>query len=265
MESFNFGIREIFKQMLKEMFPEVFKHLKLFGKVGQEAYDIIFGIMRQRNFEPCGRNDFIDLLLELRKKGDMVGKSIERVNTNGESEDISIALDDWLLVAQVFLFFTAGFETSSSATSFTLHQLAFHPEEQKKVQTEVDRILAKYDNKLCYDAIKEMTYLECAFKEAMRIFPSLGFLMRKCSREYTFSELDLTIDKDVGIFIPVQAMHMDPQYFAEPEKYLPERFLSGNVSSDTKFLYLPFGLGPRACIGKSERLYKLLNRIVLRW
>lgn len=206
--------------------------------------------MKERNFEPCGRNDFIDLFLQFRKKGAMVGESIEKISTDGKSEQVSIELDDWLLVSQVFLFFAAGFETSSSATSFTLHQLAYHPEEQKKVQDEVDRVLAKYDNKLCYDAIREMTYLECAFKEAMRIFPSLGFLQRKCSRKCTFPELDLTIDKDVAVIIPVQALHKDPQYFDEPEQFRPERFLSDNSSPTFKFLYLPFGIGPRSCIGK---------------
>ncbi|CAH2063903.1 unnamed protein product, partial [Iphiclides podalirius] len=194
-ETFTFRFYEVFAMMLKEMFPEVFKRLKLFGKVEQEAFDLISGIFKQRNYEPCGRNDFIDLFLELKKKGNMVGDSIEKITFDGKAQQVSMELDEWLMVAQVFVFFAAGFETSSSATSFTLHQLAYHPEEQKKVQEEVDTVLAKYEGKLCYDAVREMTYLDCAFKEAMRIFPSLGFLMRKAARKYTFPELDLTIDE----------------------------------------------------------------------
>ncbi|XP_068627886.1 cytochrome P450 6B6-like [Battus philenor] len=251
-EIFKFGIKEIFKQMLKEMFPETFKHLKLLDKVENDIVDLFKSILRKRNYVPSGRNDFIDLLLECKKKGRMVGESIERTKGDGTPDIVSMELDELLMVAQVFVFFAAGFETSSSATSFTLHQLAYHPEIQRKVQDEIDSVLAKYDNKLCYDAVKEMKYLQCAFKEGMRMFPSLGFLIRRCARNYTFPELDLSIDEDVVVIIPVQALHNDPQYFENPEQFKPERFLSDYINTKLKYVYLPFGAGPRACIG--ERL-----------
>lgn len=162
-------------------------------------------------------------------------------------------MDDILMTAQVFVFFAAGFETSSSATSFTLHQLAYHPEVQKKVQEDIDRVLAKHDNKLSYEAVKEMTYLDWAFKEGMRMFPSLGFLIRKCVGKYTIPELGMTIDDKVRVFIPVQSMQNDPKYFDSPEEFRPERFHPDSFeSAKLKFVYLPFGEGPRACIG--ERL-----------
>ncbi|CAH2063905.1 unnamed protein product, partial [Iphiclides podalirius] len=251
-EIFHFGVYEIFKQLLKELFPDMFKHLKIMGKVERDVAALVKSILQKRNYEPSGRNDFIDLLLECKNKGMMVGESIEKTKPDGTPEPISLELDDLLMTAQVFVFFAAGFETSSSATSFTLHQLAFNPEEQKKVQKEVDRVLLKHDNKLCYEAVKEMTYLDCAFKEGMRMFPSLGFLVRESACNYTFPELNLSIGEGVSIIIPLQAMHNDPQYFEEPEQFRPERFLPDNINPKTKYVYLPFGIGPRACIG--ERL-----------
>lgn len=155
-----------------------------------------------------------------------------------------------LMAAQVFVFFAAGFETSSSATSFTLHQLAYHPEVQTKLQKEIDLVLEKHDNKLSYDAVRQMTYLEWSFKEGMRMFPSLGFLIRKCARPYTFKDLNVTIDDGVTIMIPVQALHNDPKYWKEPEVFRPERFHPDEFNAVQKSTYLPFGTGPRACIGK---------------
>ncbi|CAH2049033.1 unnamed protein product, partial [Iphiclides podalirius] len=249
---FTFGAKDVFIAMLKEVFPNQCKHLKYLGRVERDMIDLVTSVFKDRNYTPSGRNDFIDLLLECRQKGTVIGDSIERIKADGTAEVTTLELDDELLAAQVFVFFAAGFETSSSATSFTLHQLAYNPKVQVKVQEDVDRVLAKYDNKLCYDAIKEMTYLEWAFKEAMRIFPSLGFLIRESVRKYTFTEIDLTIDEGVAIAIPVQALHNDPKFFTNPEDFRPERFSPEEFKSIEKYVYLPFGAGPRACIG--ERL-----------
>ncbi|GBP59919.1 Cytochrome P450 6B7 [Eumeta japonica] len=208
--------------------------------------------MKERNYKPAGRNDFIDLLLSLKEKGKIVGESIENFNADGTPKESQLELDDMLMAAQVFVFFAAGFETSSSATSYTLHQLAFHPEEQKKVQDEIDEVLSRYDNKLCYDAIREMKYLEMAFLESMRLFPSLGFLIRKCAKTYTLPGTNVTIDKDVSAIIPVQALHTDEKYFEDPDKFMPERFSTERINDIKKHVFLPFGEGPRVCIG--ERL-----------
>lgn len=83
----------------------------------------------------------------------------------------------------------------------------------------------------------------------MRIFPSLGFLKRRCEKAYKVPDSDLVIEKDVNIIIPVQALQNDEKHFEEPEKFIPERFHPDNATFH-KYTYLPFGLGPRACIGK---------------
>nr|XP_026493408.1 cytochrome P450 6B6-like [Vanessa tameamea] len=249
---FKVGLKEVTVVILKEFFPNIFKNLKVMTRVEKGIYQLVNEVLRQRNYEPSGRNDFIDLLLECKKKGTIVCESMERKKSDGKPEIASLEMNNDLIVAQVFIFFAAGFETSSSATSFTLHELAHHPDIQNKVQEEIDRVLEKYDNRLSYDAIKEMHYLEWTFKEAMRIFPSLGFLMRKCAQKYTFEDLDLTIDEGVRVIIPIQAMQNDSKYFDNPNEFRPERFDPKNYNGENKYVYLPFGVGPRACIG--ERL-----------
>ncbi|KAM3962826.1 cytochrome P450 6B6-like [Aphomia sociella] len=211
--------------------------------------DIVTKIREQRNYKPSGRNDFIDLLLELETKGVIKGESIERRNPDGSPIEVEMEMTLKCMVAQVFIFFAAGFETSSSATSFMLHQLAYNPDIQDRIQEEIDEVLLKYDNKLCYDAIGEMSLLDMAFKESMRMFPSLGVLNRVCAKQYTIPELNVTVDPGVKVIIPIEAIQNDKKYFENPEEFMPERFTPEAVKSRHHYTYLPFGEGPRACIG----------------
>ncbi|XP_053619568.1 cytochrome P450 6B6-like [Plodia interpunctella] len=244
--------QDIIVVVLKEVFPDACKSLKYLSRFEDDFKKFVSDVLRLRNYKPSGRNDFIDLMLECKQKGTIIGESIERRKKDGTPEIATVELDDTLIAAQVFVFFAAGFETSSSATSYTLHELSYHPEVQEKVQKEIDTVLAKHDGKLTYDSINEMTYLQWTLKEAMRMLPSLGFVSRQCVRPYTFPELSLSIDADVGILIPLQALHNDPLYFEDPKVFRPERFNPECLTRQQKDVFLPFGAGPRACIG--ERL-----------
>ncbi|XP_026736660.1 cytochrome P450 6B5-like isoform X3 [Trichoplusia ni] len=246
---FKLGVKDIIKIMLKDTFPDLFRNIKMWSRIEDDMDDLVREILQKRNYKPIGRNDFIDLILECQMKGTMKGESIEKKKPDGSAEIATLEMDVGLIAAQVFVFFAAGFETSSSATSYTLHQLAYHPEVQKKAQDEIDRVLAKHNGQLSYDAVKELTYLEWVFKEGLRMFPSLGFLLRKSTRPYHFPDLNMTIDENVKILIPLQSLHNDPKYFPEPEVFRPERFDPEEFDSNNKYVYLPFGEGPRACIG----------------
>ncbi|KAJ8713339.1 hypothetical protein PYW07_013709 [Mythimna separata] len=236
---------------LKIMFPELFKNMHLLAPELEENMKVLVqSVLKNRNYKPSGRNDFIDLMLELRQKGKIIGESIEKKNPDGTPKIVDLEMDDALMTAQAFVFFGAGFETSSTASSYTLHQLAFHPEYQRKVQQEIDTVLAKHNNKITYDAVKEMKYLEMAFYESMRMYPSVGYLIRMlCVPEYTFPELNLTINQDVKVLIPIQAIHRDEKYFRDPNNFDPERFSDGTKEDIKNFVYLPFGEGPRSCVG----------------
>ncbi|XP_050669226.1 cytochrome P450 6B2-like [Leptidea sinapis] len=252
---FQYTTRDILVHLLKRTFPnfDILKNLYFFApEIEKKTVSLVQQIMRQRNYMPSGRNDFIDMMLELKQKGKMVGESVDKRNPDETPKIVELELDDKLLAAQVFIFFAAGFETSSSSSSFLLHQLAFHPDEQEKVQKEIDDVLAKYDGKLSYDAVKDMKYLEMAYKESNRVFASPGFLMRKTSTKYTFPGTDLTVEPYTGIVISTQAFYADENFFEDPKSYKPLRFHPDNADKLAKSIYMPFGDGPRSCIG--ERL-----------
>lgn len=248
---FTFDSSRLFKLFLKNLLPSLFGHLKAFsGDTEEDVVGMIKSIMQQRNYEPCGRNDFIDLLLECKKKGAMTGESIVETNADSSPKKVSIEMTDEIMAAQCFVFFVAGFETSSSATSFTLHELAHNQRAQKKAHEEIDRVLARHNNKLCYEAISEMTYLRWCLNEGLRMFPPLGFLQRKCVRTHTFPEINVTIDPGVKVIFPIEAYQNDPEIFPEPKEFRPERFDPEVMTAQQKLAYLPFGEGLRNCIGK---------------
>ena len=82
------------------------------------------------------------------------------------------------------------------------------------------------------------------------MYPPAVFTDRKCVKTYTLpSEPAYTLQPGDGVWIPVHGLHHDPQYFPEPEKFDPERFSEENKDKIKPFTYLPFGSGPRNCIG----------------
>ncbi|XP_046975065.1 cytochrome P450 6B6-like [Vanessa cardui] len=243
--------RDHFVSFLKRMAPETFKNLTFLAPdIQNKTISLVRQIMGQRNYKPSGRNDFIDMMLELKQKGKITGESVQKRNPDGTPKIVELELDDQLLSAQVFIFFAAGFETSSSASSFLLHMLAYHPEVQERCQKEVDEVLQRYDGKLCFEAVKEMKYMEMAFKESIRCLPSPGFLLRRAASKYTIPDTDITIDEDTLVVISTEAMASDEDYFEDPEKFIPERFHPDNIDKIKKCTFMPFGDGPRSCIGE---------------
>eukprot|EP00073_Rattus_norvegicus_P039475 XP_008767249.1 PREDICTED: cytochrome P450 3A2-like isoform X2 [Rattus norvegicus] len=156
------------------------------------------------------------------------------------------ALSDIEIVAQAIIFIFASYETTSSTLSFVLYSLATHPDSQKKLQEEIDRALP---NKAppTYDTVMEMEYLDMVLNETPRLYPIGYRLERVCKKDI---KLDgVFIPKGSVVMIPFYTLQHDPQHWPEPEEFLPERFSKENKGSIDPYVYLPFGNGPRNCIG----------------
>jgi len=173
------------------------------------------------------------------------------------------------LTAQATVFFLAGFETSSTVMSFACLEIAVNNDIQKKAQLEIDETLNNHDGKLTYDALKEMKYLDCIVQgnteqfyvfiinleaiviyiETLRKYPPAGTQIRICTKNYVIPGTDVQIDKGTPITIPSYSLQMDPKYFPDPENFDPERFNEENALHKYQYLHMPFGEGPRKCIG----------------
>jgi cytochrome P450 family 6 len=86
--------------------------------------------------------------------------------------------------------------------------------------------------------------------ETLRKYPPVPFLTRECTKKYTIPGTDVTIEEGTLVVIPVIGLHKDQKYFPNPEKFDPARFREEMKSKRPQFTYLPFGEGPRICIGK---------------
>ncbi|XP_038217356.1 probable cytochrome P450 6a13 [Zerene cesonia] len=106
----------------------------------------------------------------------------------------------------------------------------------------------KKNNKLFYECVHETPYLQACFSEALRLYPVLGMLTREVVEDYTLPS-GLVLKKDLRIQIPVYHFHKDPNNFPEPDKFRPERFLEPEKDNIKPFTYMPFGDGPRICLG----------------
>ncbi|CAB3241793.1 unnamed protein product [Arctia plantaginis] len=246
---FDIKLRDQLVFASKFIATDTFKHFRIFApEIEDYITNIVKSIIKARDYKPIGRRDFIDLLLELRNKQTLIGGSLTKLDENGLPEKCEIGFDDSLLIAQAFILFAAGYETSAATLSFTMNQLAYNPEVQKKCQVEIDSVLKEH-GEISYEAVMKMKYLEMVFKEGLRMYPPIGFFVRQCAKKYTFPETNLTIDKGISVFIPVQAIQNDEKHFEEPHQFIPERFDPNNMNNIKKYTYLPFGDGPRICLG----------------
>jgi cytochrome P450 len=92
-----------------------------------------------------------------------------------------------------------------------------------------------------------LKYLSAVIDETLRLYPAV-FVERCAGRDYELKGTGITIPKDSLVHIPVYAMHRDPDNFPNPDDFKPERFLAENIAHHS-YAYLPFGAGPRNCIG----------------
>lgn len=148
--------------------------------------------------------------------------------------------------------------------SFCLYELAKNQKVQQKVHEEIDRVLKSTGSDgITYEMMNELKYLECCIDETLRKYPIVPLLFRKCTEDYKIPETNLTIPKGKSVMIPVLGYHRDPDIYENPMEFRPERFLnSSNGAPDVKGLfYLPFGDGPRNCIGM--RMGKLTAKLAL--
>lgn len=239
-----FGKRKWIHNVLAEL-TRAFPQLLSLGRtipVEMENFliKLIGDTIEYREKNNIKRNDFLDLLIQLRNKG-----SIAEGGKEEATEPLEIDLG--VMAAQTFVFLFAGMETSSSVQNWCLYELSLQQDLQQRLREEIDRVLEKH-GEVSYQAIQDMEYLHMVISETIRKYPTIPGLIRVCTSPFTMPSGD-RIERGDNILIPVFSIHRDPQYYPDPEKFDPERFSPENIGSIKPFTYMPFGEGPRICIG----------------
>ncbi|XP_032662743.1 cytochrome P450 6k1-like [Odontomachus brunneus] len=191
------------------------------------------------------RHDFMNLLIQLIEKGYVeVDDNKNTANKSSNTNKFTILE----ATAQAFVFFVAGFETSSTTATFCLYELAIHQDIQDKVRQEIIQMLKKHGG-LTYDAMNEMTYLHKVVQETLRKYPPVPILNRICTKDMVMPTTNVRIPEGTNITIPVLGVHRDPSIYPDPDKFDPERFNADQVAARHPYAFLAFGEGPRVCIG----------------
>ncbi|XP_063234085.1 probable cytochrome P450 6a14 [Bacillus rossius redtenbacheri] len=220
--------------------------------VSQFFLKVVQDTISHREKHGIVRKDFLQLLIELKNKGRLESDEGEVPSSkNGNITDIDdfIELSDAALAAQAFVFFLAGFETSSTTMSFCVYELALNPGVQRRLLDEIDSVLQRHGGVMSYEAVQEMEYLDRVIQETLRKYPPAANLHRKCTEPYTIPGTGVRLEKGLKVLIPVYGIHHDPEYYPRPDEFDPDRFTEANKARRPGYTYLPYGEGPRICIG----------------
>ncbi|KAL7736098.1 hypothetical protein ACLKA6_003834 [Drosophila palustris] len=209
------------------------------------------------------RKDLLQLLIRLRNTGKIGDDDDENWDIETAQEELkSMSIDK--IVAQAFLFYIAGSETTAAAAAFTLYELAMYPELLREVRDELDAVMERHQlkrgDKFTYEAVQDLKILDQCILETIRKYPSLPFLNRECTQDFPMPDKSYTIKKGTPILISLFGIHRDPNYFPNPEDYDPHRYDADNMNYDQAAL-MPFGEGPRHCI--AQRMGKVNSKVAV--
>ncbi|GBM46364.1 Cytochrome P450 3A8 [Araneus ventricosus] len=165
-------------------------------------------------------------------------------------------LSETELLAQCVLFFLVGYETTATVLTFSAYSLAVNPEWQEKLIKEVDEAFEKH-SEMSYDSVRDMKILDAVVSETLRMHPPLASTERAAVEDYELGNTGVLVEKGMHVLIPIYGMHYDPEFFEDPEIFKPERFMDFSDPKHPQYAYLPFGMGPRNCLGMRFALLEI--------
>ncbi|NWT51202.1 CP4V2 protein, partial [Erythrocercus mccallii] len=165
---------------------------------------------------------------------------------------------------EVDTFMFEGHDTTAAAINWVLYLLGHNPEVQKKVHRELDEVFDNTECSVTMDDLKNLRYLECVVKEALRLYPSVPMFARTLREDCCIKGYQ--IPRGATVLILTYALHRDPEIFPDPEEFRPERFFPENSKGRHPYAYVPFSAGPRNCIGQrfAQMEEKTLLALILR-
>ncbi|KAK1117076.1 hypothetical protein K0M31_016999 [Melipona bicolor] len=224
--------------LLRLLFPglaEKFGVTLLSGKTTGFFKNLVSENIRAREEKGIVRPDFIQLMMESKKSGDL-------------------SVDD--ITAQAFSFFFGGFETTSGLLCFAVHELAANPHTQRTLHAEIEAALADCQHgEITLEKLDSLEYLDAVINETLRMYPVIPFTDRECSMPFELPPVlpgaePYAMERGSHLWLPIYAIQRDPRYFEKPDCFEPDRFLDKGSNLVNSGAYLPFGVGPRNCIGK---------------
>ena len=197
-----------------------------FRSVMQFLDGLIYGLLVERRRTGITHGDLLDLLLQ------------------ACDEETGAGMSDQELRDEALTIFAAGHETTANALAWTWYLLATHPEAKARFHEEVDRVLQGRTPNA--EDLQHLPYTRAIFDESLRLYPPAPAVQRKAATSTTVGGLPLPAG--ALVLVGTYNLHRHPAFWTTPDRFLPERWLNGERPV-SRYAYLPFGAGPRACVG----------------
>ncbi|MBB3564371.1 cytochrome P450 [Rhizobium sp. BK512] len=189
----------------------------------------LLSVIEARRQHPDDRHDLVNMLL-----------SACDPETGRRMTDVEI-------VDNLMTFITAGHETTALGLAWTFDLLARHPEIEKKVLQEIDAVTQ--GQPLNAEHVSQLVYTRQVFSEAMRLYPPAPIITRTALQDFQLGEY--LIPSGTVLIVPIYAVHHHGSLWSDPEVFDPDRFSPEVAKARHRYAYMPFGAGPRVCIGNA--------------
>ncbi len=199
-----------------------------FQKAVRRLDDVIYGLISERRSSGEDTGDLLSMLLHVR-------------------DEEGNRMSDKQLRDEVMTVLLAGHETNALALSWSWYLLSQHPEVESKLLEELQEVLG--DRVATVEDVPRLRYTQMVLKESMRLYPPAWGISREAKEECDIGGYHVPVGTQ--LFIVLWVLHRDPRYFEDPEAFAPDRWEDGFGEQVPKYAYLPFGAGPRLCIGSS--------------
>jgi cytochrome P450 len=239
--SFDLVIREIAKRFRRPI--KIADWIPLPGNLryrrGVELLDrLVARVLAERRARPGDRGDLLSMLMAAR-------------------DDDGKPMSDRQLRDELITLFLAGHETTAIALSWTLFLLARNPSVEERLSQEIGEALGERLPRAT--DLPRLRYAEAVVRESLRLFPPAYVIGREALADCVIGSYD--VSAGTTIYFAPWVLHRDPRHFPDPETFRPERWLDGSTAKLPKYAYIPFGGGPRVCIG--ERFAMMEGVLVL--
>jgi len=208
--------------------------------------DIVYRLISERRRSGAAAKDLLGLLVQA---------------GNGET---GRGMSDAQLRDEVMTMFLAGHETTAVALTWAFYLLDRHPEVESRLRQELANVLG--DRLPAFADLGRLPYLERFINEVLRLYPPFWRLSRHAREDDTVG--GYRIPADCVVLLSPWLTHRNPAYWADPERFDPDRFLPQPSAGRPRFAYFPFGGGPRICIGNAFALMEsrlILARVLQRY
>jgi enediyne biosynthesis protein E7 len=200
---------------------------------------LVAGLIERRRHEAEEHHDFVAMLMAARDGG------------------TGAPMSERELINEIMTLIVAGHETTATGLTWTWYLLSQHPDAEARLHAELDALPERHPLELA--ASGELPVARAVVDEALRLYPPVWVFTRRALEADTLGGFAVPAGTDV--ILPTYVIHRHPRYWHEPDAFRPERFAPGGEGQGASFAYIPFGAGPRRCLGDGFAIYEMLANL----